>query len=85
MYPIAESSIAFVGFHEPSWEIDPDSLSVSPKLVAFRPVKVTATDVAVEHEGPPDVVVVVDGRVEVASVVVDAPVQMPLPGRADVG
>ena len=49
-------------------------------MVAFLPMKVTATDVAVAH-GAPDVVV----RVEVASVVVDAPVQMPLPESADVG
>lgn len=55
-------------------------MRVSPKLVVFLPMKVTATEVAVAH-GAPDVVV----RVDVASVEVDAPEQMPLPARADVG
>ena len=57
-----------------------DNLRVSPKLVAFLPVKVTATELAVVH-GAPEVLV----RVEVASVEVDAPEQMPLPARANVG
>ena len=69
--------MAFAAFQEPSGEIEPESLSVSPKFVALRPMKVTATEVAVVQDAPLDVLDVV--RVEVASVVVDAPVQMPLP------
>jgi hypothetical protein len=83
VYPTAESSIAFAAFQEPTWEIEPESLSVSPKLVALRPMKVTATEVTVVHGTPLDVLEAV--RVEVASVVVEAPVQMPLPEREDVG
>jgi hypothetical protein len=60
--------------------MDPDNLRVSPKLVAFLPMNVTATEVAVAQAAP-DVVV----RVEVTSVEVDVPAQMPLPERADVG
>lgn len=58
---------------------------MSPKFVALRPMKVTETEVAVVHDAPPDVVEVEVGRVDVARVVVEAPVQMPLPAREDVG
>ena len=54
---------------------------MSPKLVALRPMKVTATEVAaVQDVGEVEV-----GRVEVASVVVEVPVQIPLPESDDVG